>query len=76
MLPCERNIIHEPLYCRASVATIAQKSGITIPTGTKILLAQLKGVGKDFPLSVEVLAPILAFYSCPITIRHQSMYRP
>jgi acetaldehyde dehydrogenase/alcohol dehydrogenase len=54
-----------PYIVGQSVATIAQKSGITIPTGTKILLAQLKGVGKDFPLSVEVLAPILAFYSCP-----------
>ncbi len=34
-----------------------------MPEGTKILIAKLEGVGKDYPLSVEVLAPILAFYS-------------
>jgi acetaldehyde dehydrogenase/alcohol dehydrogenase len=45
-----------------SVKVIAEKAGITVPEGTKILMAKLDGVGKDYPLSVEVLAPILAFY--------------
>ena len=45
------------------VQTIAKMAGITVPEGTKILMAKLNGYGKDFPLSVEVLAPILAFYS-------------
>jgi acetaldehyde dehydrogenase/alcohol dehydrogenase len=46
-----------------SVASIARLAGISVPEGTKILLAKLGGVGKDYPLSHEVLAPILAFYS-------------
>jgi acetaldehyde dehydrogenase/alcohol dehydrogenase len=54
-----------PLVVGQSVETIAQKAGITVPEGTKILMAKLDGIGKGYPLSVEVLAPILAFYSAP-----------
>ena len=46
-----------------SATVIAKRAGIDVPEGTKILLAKLDGVGKDYPLSGEVLAPILAFYS-------------
>ena len=46
-----------------SVSAIVKLAGISVPEGTKILLAKLDGIGKDFPLSNEVLAPILAFYS-------------
>lgn len=52
-----------PFIVGQSVATIAQKAGITVPEGTKILMAKLEGVGKEYPLSHEILAPILAFYS-------------
>ncbi len=52
-----------PFIVGQSVDTIAQKAGITVPEGTKILLAKLNGVGKEYPLSHEVLTPILAFYS-------------
>ncbi|MCX6242415.1 MAG: aldehyde dehydrogenase family protein [Bacteroidetes bacterium] len=52
-----------PYIVGQSVEVIAQKAGITVPKGTKILLAELAGVGKDYPLSVEILAPILAFYT-------------
>jgi acetaldehyde dehydrogenase/alcohol dehydrogenase len=52
-----------PFVVGQPVSVIAQKAGISVPEGTKILIAQLEGVGHDFPLSVEVLAPILAFYS-------------
>jgi acetaldehyde dehydrogenase / alcohol dehydrogenase len=45
------------------VSVIAEKAGISVPEGTKILIAKLEGVGKGYPFSVEVLAPILAFYS-------------
>ncbi len=51
-----------PFIVGQSVEVIAQKAGISVPKGTKILLAELPGVGKDHPLSVEILAPILAFY--------------
>ena len=43
---------------------IAQKAGIEVPENTKILIAPLDGIGKGFPLSGEVLAPILSFYAC------------
>jgi acetaldehyde dehydrogenase/alcohol dehydrogenase len=46
-----------------SVATIVQKAGIKAPEETKILIAKLNGVGVEYPLSHEILAPILAFYS-------------
>ena len=52
-----------PFIVGQPVSVIAAKAGITVPEGTRILLAKLDGIGKDYPLSVEVLAPILAFYS-------------
>lgn len=41
---------------------IAQKAGIQVPGDTKLLIATLNGVGDDYPLSGEILAPVLAFY--------------
>ncbi len=41
---------------------IAESAGIEVPEGTVLLLARLEGVGPDYPLSAEILAPILAFY--------------
>jgi acetaldehyde dehydrogenase/alcohol dehydrogenase len=45
-----------------SVERIAQSAGISVPPRTKLLLAELNGVGREYPLSAEILAPILAFY--------------
>jgi len=45
-----------------SAKHIANKAGINVPENTQILLASLKGIGTDYPLSTEVLAPVLAFY--------------
>ncbi|WP_017815300.1 bifunctional acetaldehyde-CoA/alcohol dehydrogenase [Paenibacillus shenyangensis] len=41
---------------------IAEMSGITVPAGTKILVAELEGVGTKYPLSAEKLSPVLACY--------------
>ena len=41
---------------------IAEKAGIKVPADTRALIAPLEGVGRDFPLSIEKLCPILAFY--------------
>ena len=41
---------------------IAGKCGITVPADTRILLAPLDGVGRDFPLSIEKLCPVLSYY--------------
>ncbi|WP_322924775.1 bifunctional acetaldehyde-CoA/alcohol dehydrogenase [Paenibacillus campi] len=41
---------------------IAEMSGITVPANTKILIAELEGVGTKYPLSAEKLSPVLACY--------------
>jgi acetaldehyde dehydrogenase (acetylating) len=41
---------------------IAQKIGLTVPPNTRALIAELKGVGRDFPLSIEKLCPVLSYY--------------
>src|SRR5438128_2662566 len=41
---------------------IADKCGITVPADTRVLLAPLEGVGRDYPLSVEKLCPVLSYY--------------
>src|ERR1700694_1409404 len=45
-----------------SVEVIANLAGISVPPGTRCLLADVGGVGRDYPLSMEKLSPILAFY--------------
>ena len=40
---------------------IAENAGITIPEGTKILIAEVEGIGPDYPLTREKLSPVLAF---------------
>jgi acetaldehyde dehydrogenase (acetylating) len=45
-----------------SARFIAQKAGFEVPQGTRVLVAELQGVGRDYPLSIEKLSPILAFY--------------
>ena len=61
----EESMSMSPYIVGQPVSVIAAKAGITIPEGTRILIAKLDGIGRDYPLSVEVLAPILAFYSAP-----------
>ncbi len=41
---------------------VAAKAGITVPPGTRALIAPLEGVGRDYPLSIEKLCPVLSFY--------------
>ena len=45
-----------------SVEVIAKMAGLNVPPGTRCLLADVGGVGRDYPLSMEKLSPILAFY--------------
>ncbi len=45
-----------------SAVNIAQVTGISVPKGTKLLLARLNEVGPQEPLSREKLSPILGFY--------------
>jgi len=41
---------------------VAAKAGITVPPSTRALIAVLDGVGRDFPLSIEKLCPVLSLY--------------
>lgn len=43
-------------------AQIAKMAEINVPEDTKILVAELKGVGPQYPLSREKLSPVLACY--------------
>lgn len=45
-----------------SAAKIAEMAGIQVPAATKVLVAELGGVGDKFPLSAEKLSPVLACY--------------
>ena len=45
-----------------SAYDIAKLAGLMVPVNTKILLARVKGVGPEFPLSAEKLSPILTYY--------------
>jgi len=51
-----------PAIVGKSVEVIAKMAGLTVPPGTRCLLADVAGVGRDHPLSLEKLSPILAFY--------------
>jgi len=46
-----------------SAAFIAQRAGITVPEDTAVLIAELDGVGRAYPLSREKLSPVLSFYT-------------
>ncbi|MBA4313204.1 MAG: acetaldehyde dehydrogenase (acetylating) [Chlorobiaceae bacterium] len=46
-----------------SATYIAQKAGITVPSSTKVLIIELQGVGRDYPLSHEKLSPVLSFFT-------------
>jgi acetaldehyde dehydrogenase / alcohol dehydrogenase len=49
-------VIGQPAY------KIAEMAGFSVPEDTSVLIAPLEKVGLEAPLSLEILAPILAFY--------------
>jgi acetaldehyde dehydrogenase (acetylating) len=51
-----------PAIVGRSVEVIAKLAGISVPPGTRCLIADVAGVGREHPLSMEKLSPILAFY--------------
>jgi hypothetical protein len=51
-----------PALVGKSAQAIARQVGITVPDGTRVLMAPLAGVGRDFPLSIEKLCPVLSYY--------------
>ena len=51
-----------PKIVGKSAEYIANLAGISIPNGTRCLIADCGGVGRDFPWSIEKLSPTLAFF--------------
>ncbi|MFZ7944246.1 bifunctional acetaldehyde-CoA/alcohol dehydrogenase [Neobacillus sp. 19] len=51
-----------PLIVGLPAYTIAKMAGLNVPINTKILIAELDGVGPNYPLSCEKLSPLLACY--------------
>ena len=46
-----------------SATRIAEMAGIEVPASTRALVGMARGVGRQHPLSMEKLSPVLAFYS-------------
>ena len=51
-----------PSLVGKSATFIAAACGVTVPDDTRVLIAELDGVGRDYPLSIEKLCPVLSFY--------------
>ena len=63
--PIAFNIDHRtmrPEVIGQPATVIARMAGIDVPDDTTLLIAELSEVGLQSPLSLEILAPILAFY--------------
>jgi acetaldehyde dehydrogenase (acetylating) len=45
-----------------AATVIASRCGISVPSDTRVLIAALEGVGRDYPLSIEKLCPVLSYY--------------
>src|SRR2546427_308460 len=61
MLVTPQRLPNPALVGKAAV-TIAAKCGLSVPAETRLLIAPLEGVGRDYPLSIEKLCPVLSYY--------------
>ncbi len=52
----------DPAIVGKPATYIADKAGVKVPPDTSVLVARLDGVGREYPLSIEKLSPVLAFY--------------
>jgi len=51
-----------PALVGKPAAFVAEQAGVTVDPATRVLIAELAGVGRDYPLSIEKLCPVLSFY--------------
>ncbi len=54
--------LSNPALVGKAATVVAERAGVSVPAGTRVLIAELNGVGRDYPLSVEKLCPVLAYY--------------
>ncbi len=55
--------VPNPKIVGRSAPVLAEIAGFKVPPDTRVLIAEITGVGRDYPLSGEKLSPILAFYT-------------
>lgn len=51
-----------PALVGKAATYLAEKAGFAVPPQTRVLIAPLAGVGREYPLSIEKLCPVLSFY--------------
>ena len=51
-----------PDFVGRNAVEIAERAGLEVPDGTRALIVPLDGVGRNHPLSIEKLCPVLSFY--------------
>ncbi len=51
-----------PAVVGKPAAWIAEQAGVSVPADTKILLAKLPNPSREYPLSLEKLSPVLAYF--------------
>ena len=51
-----------PALVGKSAKEVAEAAGLTVPSGTRVLVSPQTGVGRDHPLSMEKLCPVLSYY--------------
>ena len=54
-----------PALVGKTALEIAGRVGLVAPADTRVLIAPLDGVGREHPLSIEKLCPVLSFYVVP-----------
>ncbi len=57
----ERGLMNAEIVGK-SAKFIADKAGLKAPDNVRLLIVKQTGVGKDYPISSEILAPVIAFY--------------
>jgi acetaldehyde dehydrogenase (acetylating) len=51
-----------PKLVGRTAVEIAKSVGLDVPSATRALIVELAGVGRDYPLSIEKLSPVLSYY--------------
>lgn len=51
-----------PKFVGQSARRVAELAGLKVPAETRVLVAELEDVGRQWPLSAEKLSPVLALY--------------
>lgn len=61
---CIRGELMNPDVVGQQPSKLARMAGFSVPESTTVLLAPQAGIGPQYPLSREVLTPLLAWYTC------------